>query len=75
MGPLSGLAARVQVTRIESALDTVSGPRTGRGRPTQPPRRRIDARAAATDARRTRLKARGIDLSGPSRQIRKKTPR
>jgi transposase len=61
-----------EVTLIETTLDRVAVPRSGRGRPRKNPRRLIYDRAADCDPLRDRLKRRGIELICPHRRNRKK---
>ena len=56
-----------ECTLIESTLEQVAVPRTGRGRPRKNPERLIYDRAADNDALRARLKRRGIELICPNR--------
>ncbi len=64
MGTLLESASPAEVTLSERTLARVSAPRWGRGRPRQKPDRLIDDKAAAADALRKRLRARGIDVVG-----------
>jgi transposase len=64
-----------ETTLIESTLDRVAVPRSGRGRPRKNPKRLIYDRAADSDPLRDRLKKRGIDLICPHRAKRTKPKR
>ena len=60
-------ASPAEVTLIERTLETVSVPRSGRGRPRKKMQRLIYDRAADCDALRLRLRNRGIELIAPHR--------
>lgn len=61
-----------EVTLVESTLEQVAVPRSGRGRPKKKPRRLVYDRAADSDPLRERLKRRGIELICPHRENRRK---
>lgn len=61
------------MTLLEPTLATIAVPRAGRGRPRQKPERLIADKAYDSDALRTRLKQRGIELIVPHRRGRRRT--
>ena len=63
-----------EVTLIESTLERVGVPRSGRGRPRKNPERLIYDKAADSDPLRARLARRGIELICPHRKNRTKAP-
>ena len=63
-------ASPAEVTLVDAALQTVSVPRAGRGRPRCRPQRLIGDRAYDSDPLRRRLARRGIELSSPHRRNR-----
>jgi transposase len=67
-------ASPAEVTLIETTLDQVAVPRSGRGRPRKNPERLIYDKAADSDPLRARLARRGIELICPHRKNRKKPP-
>ena len=67
-------ASPAEVTLIETTLEQVAVPRSGRGRPRKNPDRLIYDKAADSDPLRTRLARRGIELICPHRKNRKKPP-
>ena len=67
-------ASPAEVTLIETTLEQVAVPRSGRGRPRKNPDRLIYDKAADSDPLRTRLARRGIELICPHRKKRKKPP-
>ncbi len=74
MGVYLEAASPAEVTLLEPTLATVAVPRPGPGRPRQKPERLITDRAYDSDALRTRLKQRGIELITPHRRGRKRAP-
>ena len=63
-----------EATLIESTLDRVAVPRSGRGRPRKNPSRLIYDKAADSDPLRKRLKRRGIELICPHKSNRVRPP-
>jgi hypothetical protein len=75
LGNLLDAASPAAVQWVEPTLETIAGPRGGRGRPRQRPARRMYAKAGDADALRKRLAHRGIALLGPPRKHRTQAPR
>jgi transposase len=75
LGNLLESASPAEVTLVESTLETIAVPRKGRGRPRKRPERLIYDKACDSDALRTRLARRGIELICPHRKNRTKAPR
>jgi transposase len=74
LGNLLKAVSPAEVTLVEAALETIAVPRQGQGRPRQCPTRLIYDKACDSDALRTRLAKRGIDLICPHRCNRMKPP-
>jgi transposase len=72
--PLGGgieSATPAEVTLLESALDTIRVPRSGRGRPKKKPKRVIADKAYFSAPLRDRLAVRGIELIVPPKKNRR----
>jgi transposase len=70
LGNLLDTASPAEVTWVEPTLETIAVARSGRGRPRKRPERLIYDKACDSDALRTRLAKRGIDLICPHRKNR-----
>ena len=74
VGNLLASASPAEVPLVEQTLAIIAVPRSGRGRPRQKPEQLLYDKACDSDALRTRLPDRGIDLICPHRTNRKKAP-
>jgi transposase len=74
LGHFLDSASPAEVTLVEPTLETIAVPRSGWGQPRKRPERLIYDKACASDALRTRLAKRGIDLICPHRKHRSKPP-